>query len=112
MRAIVFACLGIVCSAGIANPIHHNYPGDDYEDLMSVVDAAIGQGFVDENALFVIGGSGGGALTAWIVGRTQRFKVAAAQMPVFNWASAVLAWFERYRAAPAGSPTKNGSAAE
>ena len=51
-----------------ANLIDHNYPGDDYDDLMSVVDAAIAQGFVDENALFVTGGSGGGVLTAWIVG--------------------------------------------
>ena len=73
-----------------ANLIHHNYPSDDYDDLMSVVDAAIAQGFVDENALFVTGGSGGGALTAWIVGRTHRFKAAAAQKPVINWASEVL----------------------
>ena len=39
--------------------------------------------------LFVTGGSGGGVLTAWIVGRTDRFKAAAAQKPVINWASEV-----------------------
>ena len=73
-----------------ANLIHHDYPGHDYDDLMSVVDTAIAQGFIDENELFVTGGSGGGALTAWIVGQTHRFKAAAAQKPVINWSSEVL----------------------
>jgi dipeptidyl aminopeptidase/acylaminoacyl peptidase len=73
-----------------ANLIHHKYPGNDYDDLMSAVDAAIGQGFVDANNLFVTGGSGGGVLTAWIVGKTTRFKAAATQKPVINWTSTVL----------------------
>lgn len=73
-----------------ANLIHHDYPGHDYDDLMSAVDAAIGTGFVDGNALFVTGGSGGGVLTAWIVGKTQRFRAAATQKPVINWASMAL----------------------
>jgi dipeptidyl aminopeptidase/acylaminoacyl peptidase len=38
----------------------------------------------------VTGGSGGGALTAWIVGKTDRFRAAAAQKPVINWTSEVL----------------------
>ncbi len=73
-----------------ANLIHHKYPGNDYDDLMSSVDAAIAQGFVDPDNLFVTGGSGGGVLTAWIVGKTHRFKAAASQKPVINWASLVL----------------------
>jgi len=73
-----------------ANLIHHKYPGNDYDDLISCVDAAIAQGFVDPNNLFVTGGSGGGVLTAWIVGKTNRFKAAASQKPVINWASLVL----------------------
>ncbi|WP_218043041.1 alpha/beta hydrolase family protein [Steroidobacter gossypii] len=73
-----------------ANLIHHKYPGNDYDDLISCVDAAIAQGFVDPNNLFVTGGSGGGVLTAWIVGKTNRFKAAATQKPVINWASTVL----------------------
>jgi dipeptidyl aminopeptidase/acylaminoacyl peptidase len=73
-----------------ANLIHHKYPGNDYDDLMSSVDAAIAQGFVDPNNLFVTGGSGGGVLTAWIVGKTTRFKAAATQKPVINWTSTVL----------------------
>ena len=88
-----------------ANLIDHNYPSEDYDDLMSGVDAAIARGFVDRNQLFVTGGSGGGVLTAWIVGKTDRFKAAVVAKPVINWASFVLTsdfypffqkyWFEK-----------------
>lgn len=73
-----------------ANTIDRNYPSQDYDDLMSVVDAAIAKGSVDEKRLYVTGGSGGGALTAWIVGKTDRFRAAATQKPVINWTSQVL----------------------
>jgi dipeptidyl aminopeptidase/acylaminoacyl peptidase len=73
-----------------ANTIDKNYPSHDYDDLMSAVDAAIAKGSVDPNRLYVTGGSGGGALTAWIVGKTARFRAAAAQKPVINWTSEVL----------------------
>ncbi|HXA37914.1 MAG TPA: S9 family peptidase [Phenylobacterium sp.] len=73
-----------------ANEIDKNYPSHDYDDLMSAVDAAVAKGSVDPNHLYVTGGSGGGALTAWIVGKTARFRAAAAQKPVINWTSEVL----------------------
>jgi len=73
-----------------ANLVDKNYPSQDFDDLMSVVDAAIAKGFVDPNKLFVTGGSGGGLLTAWIVGKTDRFRAAAAQKPVIDWTSEVL----------------------
>jgi dipeptidyl aminopeptidase/acylaminoacyl peptidase len=73
-----------------ANLIHHDYPNHDYDDLMSAVDAAIATGFIDPDNLFVTGGSGGGVLTAWIVGKNNRFRAAATQKPVINWASTVL----------------------
>lgn len=72
------------------NLIHHDYPNHDYDDLMSGVDAALAKGFVDEKNLFVTGGSGGGVLTAWIVGKTDRFKAAVVAKPVINWYSFVL----------------------
>ena len=72
------------------NLIHHAYPGNDYDDLMSIVDAAVGRGFVDPANLFVTGGSGGGVLTAWIVGKTDRFRAAVSAKPVINWNSFVL----------------------
>ncbi len=73
-----------------ANKIHHHYPGEDYDDLMSGVDAAIATGVVDPDRLFVTGGSGGGVLTAWIVGNTDRFRAAVVCKPVINWYSFVL----------------------
>jgi dipeptidyl aminopeptidase/acylaminoacyl peptidase len=72
------------------NLIHHAYPGNDYDDLMSGVDAIIAEGHVDPNNLFVTGGSGGGVLTAWIVGSTDRFRAAVVAKPVINWSSFVL----------------------
>ncbi|MHA6288201.1 prolyl oligopeptidase family serine peptidase [Maricaulis sp. CAU 1757] len=73
-----------------ANLIHHDYPGDDYDDLMGGVDFMLSRGFVDPDRLFVTGGSGGGVLTAWIIGKTDRFAAAAVVKPVINWASFVL----------------------
>ena len=69
------------------NLIHHAYPGYDYDDLMSGVDAVIERGYIDEDNLMVTGGSGGGVLTAWIVGKTDRFKAAVVVKPVINWIS-------------------------
>ena len=84
-----------------ANLIHHDYPNKDYDDLMSGVDAVIGRGYVDTQRLFVTGGSGGGVLTAWIVGHTDRFRAAVVVKPVINWTSFVLTgdmnnYFYRY----------------
>jgi len=72
------------------NLIHHAYPGQDYDDLMSGVDAVIERGYVDPDRLYVTGGSGGGVLSAWIVGKTDRFRAAVVQKPVINWTSFVL----------------------
>ena len=72
------------------NEIHHDYPGNDYDDLMSGVDAVIEKGYVDKDSLYVTGGSGGGVLSAWIVGKTDRFKAAVVAKPVINWYSFVL----------------------
>ena len=72
------------------NLIHHNYPGEDYDDLISGVDEMIKKGFIDDQKLYVTGGSGGGVLTAWIIGKTDRFKAAVVAKPVINWYSFVL----------------------
>ncbi|MGC1107702.1 MAG: S9 family peptidase [Candidatus Acidiferrales bacterium] len=67
--------------------IHHAYPGNDFYDLNSAVDAVIAKGYVDPNNVFVTGGSGGGVLTCWMVDRSKRFRAAAALYPVINWYS-------------------------
>jgi len=72
-----------------ANLIDKNYPSEDYNDLIDMVDGVIAKGYVDENNLFVTGGSGGGVLTAWIIGNTDRFKAAVVAKPVINWISMI-----------------------
>ena len=71
------------------NGIQFSYPGKDYDDLMAGVDAALAKGWVDKDNLFVCGGSGGGLLTAWIVGHTNRFRAAVSMRPVIDWQSFV-----------------------
>ena len=73
-----------------ANLIHHNYPSEDFNDLMDGVDAVIDRGFINEDELFITGGSGGGVLTTWSIGHTDRFAAAVAVNPVINWYSFVL----------------------
>ena len=72
------------------NLIHHDYPDHDFDDLMSGVDTVLARGYIDRDNLFVTGGSGGGVLTAWIVGHTNRFRAAVVAKPVINWYSFVL----------------------
>ena len=72
------------------NLIHHAYPGHDYDDLMSCLDALLARGCVDPERMYVTGGSGGGVLTAWIVGKNQRFRAAVSAKPVIDWTSHAL----------------------
>ncbi len=91
--------------ADFAHEIQYAYPGNDYDDLMSGVDTLIERGIADPEQLYVTGGSGGGVLTAWIVGKTDRFRAAVVAKPVINWMSFVLtadvypffrdAWFSK-----------------
>lgn len=69
------------------NLIHHVYPENDYYDLDSGVDAVLAQGYVDPERLFITGGSGGGVLSSWTIGKTNRYKAAAVLYPVINWYS-------------------------
>ena len=67
------------------NIIQHNYPGDDYKDLMTGVDELIRRGYIDEKKLGVTGGSGGGLLTNWTIGQTTRFAAAVSQRDIASW---------------------------
>ena len=72
-----------------ANAINHDYPGADFPDLMGGVDEMLERGYIDEDNLFVYGCSGGGILTSYIVGNTDRFTAASANCPIVNWMSAM-----------------------
>jgi dipeptidyl aminopeptidase/acylaminoacyl peptidase len=75
--------------SAFGNAIKYAYPSKDYDDLMAGVDAVIARGIVDIRNMFVYGCSGGGVLTAWVVGHTDRFAAASSNCPVINWISFV-----------------------
>jgi dipeptidyl aminopeptidase/acylaminoacyl peptidase len=67
--------------------IDHNYPGPDYDDLMAGVDSLVAKGYVDSARMYVSGCSGGGVLSSWVIGHTNRFAAAAVRCPVIDWLS-------------------------
>ncbi len=75
--------------SAFGNAIKWAYPSQDYDDLMAGVDTVIDRGYVDTDRMFVYGCSGGGVLTAWVVGHTDRFAAASSNCPVTNWLSFV-----------------------
>lgn len=75
--------------SAFGNAIKNAYPGKDFDDLMTGVDSVINRGYVDTKRMYVFGCSGGGVLTAWIVGHTDRFAAASSNCPVTNWMSFV-----------------------
>ncbi len=72
------------------NLLYNNYPGQDYNDVMDGVDHLIKKSMIDENQLYVTGGSAGGIMTAWMIGKNNRFKAAVVAKPVMNWISKTL----------------------
>jgi dipeptidyl aminopeptidase/acylaminoacyl peptidase len=67
------------------NVIQYHYPGDDYKDLMAGIDDVVKRGYIDSKKLGVTGGSGGGLLTNWVVGQTERFAAAVSQRDIASW---------------------------
>jgi dipeptidyl aminopeptidase/acylaminoacyl peptidase len=98
--------------SAFGNAIKNAYPGKDYDDLMAGVDTVIGRGYIDPKNLFVYGCSGGGVLTSWIVGHTDRFAAASANCPVTNWLSFVgttdgASWYYNFAKLPWEDPSEH-----
>ncbi|MGB0778024.1 MAG: S9 family peptidase [Flavobacteriaceae bacterium] len=72
------------------NKLYRNYPGEDYDDVMDGVDYLIQNNIAHEDQLFVTGGSAGGLMSAWMVGKSDRFEAAVVVKPVVNWISKTL----------------------
>lgn len=65
-----------------------DYGNKDYQDLMLGTDYVLQEHpEIDPSQLFVAGGSYGGFMTNWIVGKTDRFKAAVTQRCISNWVS-------------------------
>jgi len=98
--------------SSFGNQINNAYPSKDYDDLMGGVDELLKKGFVDDRNLFVTGCSGGGVLTAWIVGKTNRFAAASANCPVIDWVSFVgttdgASWYYNFEKMPWEDPSEH-----
>ena len=94
------------------NAIKNAYPGKDFNDLMNGVDLVISRGYVDDENMFVYGCSGGGVLTSWVVGHTNRFAAASANCPVTNWLSFVgttdgIGWYRNFEKFPWDDPSEH-----
>jgi len=59
----------------------------DSLDIMAGVDALLQKGYIDEQRIGVTGGSYGGYMTNWLIGHTDRFRVAITDRSVTNLAS-------------------------
>ena len=98
--------------SSFGNEIKNAYPSKDYDDLMHGVDEVIDRGYVDTDNMFVYGCSGGGVLTAWVIGHTDRFAAASSECPVINWLSFVgttdgLGWYRNFEHFPWEDPSEH-----
>jgi dipeptidyl aminopeptidase/acylaminoacyl peptidase len=98
--------------SAFGNQIMRAYPSKDYDDLMAGVDELLKKGFVDSRNMFVTGCSGGGVLTAWTVGKTDRFAAASANCPVIDWTSFVgttdgATWYYNFEKLPWEDPSEH-----
>jgi dipeptidyl aminopeptidase/acylaminoacyl peptidase len=56
-------------------------------DVTAGIEAATDREYVDDDQLFLTGGSFGGYMTAWMVGHTDRFEAAVSQRGVYDLTS-------------------------
>ncbi len=64
-----------------------DWGGEDYRDLMAVLDRVVQRPYVDDNRLGIWGYSYGGYMTAWAIGQSDRFRAAVCGAPCFNLAA-------------------------
>jgi dipeptidyl aminopeptidase/acylaminoacyl peptidase len=94
------------------NAIDNGYPSVDYDDLIAGVDEVAGRGYIDTARMYVTGCSGGGVLSSWVIGRTDRFAAAGVRCPVVNWMSFagtadIVTWgYHRFTGYPWTNPDK------
>jgi dipeptidyl aminopeptidase/acylaminoacyl peptidase len=67
-----------------AQMVRCDWGGEDYLDLMAVIDTALEQPYTDRERTGIWGYSYGGFMTAWTIGHTQRFKAAVCGAPCFD----------------------------
>jgi dipeptidyl aminopeptidase/acylaminoacyl peptidase len=61
-----------------------DWGGEDFHDLLAVVDAVLERPYVDAQRTGIYGYSYGGYMTSWTIGQTDRFKAAVCGAPCFD----------------------------
>ncbi len=64
-----------------------DWGGEDYWDLMAVVDLVAERPYADSERLGAFGYSYGGYMTSWILGHTERFRAVVCGAPCFDLVS-------------------------
>lgn len=62
----------------------NNWGAGPTRDVLTALEKAAGEGFIDTSRLAVTGGSYAGYLVAWIISHDQRFKAACSQRGVYE----------------------------
>jgi acylaminoacyl-peptidase len=97
LRAQIFAARGyvVLCANPRGTPgygetfgelLRGRHPGDDADDLMRGVEAAVSKGYIDTARMAVEGG----VVAAWLIGHTDRFAAAVIERPIVDWTAGVL----------------------
>ncbi len=61
-----------------------DWGGEDFQDLMAVVDRVLERPYADPQRTGIYGYSYGGYMTAWTIGQTDRFRAAVCGAPCFD----------------------------
>lgn len=69
---------------GFARRVIRDWGGEDYNDLMAVLDTVLERPYADPRRTGIWGYSYGGYMTAWTIGHTDRFKAAVCGAPCFD----------------------------
>jgi dipeptidyl aminopeptidase/acylaminoacyl peptidase len=64
--------------------VTEDWGGEDYKDLMAVMDKVCELPYVDAKRTGVAGYSYGGYMTSWIIGQTDRFQACVCGAPCFD----------------------------
>jgi dipeptidyl aminopeptidase/acylaminoacyl peptidase len=70
-----------------AGRVFHDWGGEDFQDLMAMVDLVAARPYVDSRRLGIYGYSYGGYMTSWTIGQTDRFRAAVVGAPCFDLVS-------------------------
>jgi dipeptidyl aminopeptidase/acylaminoacyl peptidase len=70
-----------------AEAVHGDWGGEDWKDLMAMLDLIVERQYVDNSRVGIYGYSYGGYITAWAAGNSDRFGAIVCGAPVYDLTS-------------------------